>query len=115
MRMLLMAGAGAAALTLAGCNTSGQDTAGATTSGGGGLGSLINVDLSHIRAEIARNANIALERVPITIQLPVTVAANVCGVNVNILTVQVDTGGQNSCTATATSPALEQEVVNTIS
>jgi hypothetical protein len=33
---------------------------------------------------------------------------------VNILTVQVDTG-QNSCTATATSPALEQEVVNTIS
>jgi hypothetical protein len=27
----------------------------------------------------------------------------------------VDTGGQNSCTATATSPALEQEVVNTIS
>jgi hypothetical protein len=112
MRMLLLAGAGAVALSLAACNTSGQDTAAAGT--GTGLGSLINVDLSHIRAEIARNANIALERVPITIQLPVTVAANVCGVNVNILTVQVDTG-QNSCTATATSPALEQEVVNTVS
>ena len=112
MRTFLLAGAGAVALSLAACNTAGQDTAG--TTGGGGLGSLINVDLSQIRAEIAKNVNVALERVPISIQLPVTVAANVCGVNVNILTVQVDTG-QNSCTATATSPALEQEVVNTIS
>jgi hypothetical protein len=114
MRMLLLAGAGAVALSLAACNTAGQNTAGTSTGGDGGLGSLINVDLSQIRAEIAKNVNVALERVPITIQLPVTVAANVCGVNVNILTVQVDTG-QASCTATATSPALEQEVVNTIS
>jgi hypothetical protein len=113
MRTLLLAGAGAVALSLAACNTSGQDTAG-TGGTGSGLSSLINVNLSDIRAEIAKNVNVALERVPITIQLPITVAANVCGVNVNLLSVQVNTG-QNTCTATATSPALEQEVVNQIS
>jgi hypothetical protein len=51
--------------------------------------------------------------VPITIQLPITIAANVCGVDVNLLSAQVNTGN-NTCTATATSPTLEQEVVNTI-
>ena len=107
--------AGAAALALAACNSSGTGgTGGAAPAGGAGMESLINVNLSDIRAEIAKNVNVNLERVPITIQLPVTVAANVCGVNVNLLSVQVNTAG-NTCTATATSPALEQEVVNQIS
>ena len=114
MRNVLLAGA--AALALAACSGSGTDGGGGTTPTGavGGMDSLINVNLSDIRAEIAKNVNVNLERVPITIQLPVTVAANVCGVNVNLLSVQVNTAG-NSCTATATSPALEQEVVNRIS
>ncbi len=107
--------AGAAALALAACNSSGTGgTGGTAPAGGAGMESLINVNLSDIRAEIAKNVNVNLERVPITIQLPVTVAANVCGVNVNLLSVQVNTAG-NTCTATATSPALEQEVVNQIS
>ena len=111
-RMIL---AGAAALALAACNSSGTGgTGGTAPAGGAGMESLINVNLSDIRAEIAKNVNVNLERVPITIQLPVTVAANVCGVNVNLLSVQVNTAG-NTCTATATSPALEQEVVNQIS
>ena len=107
--------AGAAALALAACNSLGTGgTGGTAPAGGAGMESLINVNLSDIRAEIAKNVNVNLERVPITIQLPVTVAANVCGVNVNLLSVQVNTAG-NTCTATATSPALEQEVVNQIS
>jgi hypothetical protein len=107
--------AGAAALALAACNSSGTGgTGGTAPAGGAGMESLISVNLSDIRAEIAKNVNVNLERVPITIQLPVTVAANVCGVNVNLLSVQVNTAG-NTCTATATSPALEQEVVNQIS
>ena len=106
--------AGAAALAVAACNSSGTGGTGGTGATGGGMESLINVNLSDIRAEIAKNVNVNLERVPITIQLPVTVAANVCGVNVNLLSVQVNTAG-NTCTATATSPALEQEVVNQIS
>lgn len=103
---------GIIALALAGCSSTGDGTT--TGSTAGGSGSLINVDLSNIRAEVAKNVDVALDRVPITIQLPVTVAANVCGVNVNVLSVQVPTGDA-SCSATATSPELEQEVVNTIS
>lgn len=113
MRNVILAGA--TALALAACSSSGTEgSSGAMPAAGAGMDSLINVNLSDIRAEIAKNVNVNLERVPITIQLPVTVAANVCGVNVNLLSVQVNTAG-NSCTATATSPALEQEVTNQIS
>ena len=103
--------AGAAALSLAACSSSGTGTG--DTGGGASLSNLINVNLSDVAAEIAKNVNIDLSRVPITIQLPITIAANVCGVDVNLLSAQVNTGS-NTCTATATSPALEQEVVNTI-
>jgi hypothetical protein len=112
MKRLLMMGT--IAIMLAACSSTGSGdgtTTGSTS--GGGLGSLINVDISRVRAEIAENVNVALERVPITVQLPVTVAANVCGVDVNVLSVNVDTGDA-SCTATTTSPQLEQEFVNTI-
>ncbi len=103
--------AGAAALSLAACSSSGTGTG--DTGGGASLSNLINVNLSDVAAEIAKNVNIDLSRVPITIQLPITIAANVCGVDVNLLSAQVNTGN-NTCTATATSPTLEQEVVNTI-
>jgi hypothetical protein len=102
---------GAAALALAACSSSGQEdmaAAGSLPAGG-----LINVNLSDIRAEIAKNVNVRLEDVPITIQLPVTAAANVCGVDVNLLSAQLNTGN-TSCTAVTTSPTLEQTVTNTI-
>jgi hypothetical protein len=108
MRKLLLAGA--AALSLAACTSAGTDS-GAGTAATPGTGGLINVNISDIRAEIAKNVDVALENVPITVQLPVTVAADVCGVNVNLLSVQINTAG-NTCTATTTSPALEQAVVN---
>ena len=118
MRAILLAGF--AALSLAACNTGGSGagagggTGTAMPAGGTGMSSLINVNLSNIRAEIAKNVNVALEDVPITIQLPVTVAANVCGVNVNLLSVQVNRGS-NPCTATTSSVELEQAVRNEIS
>src|SRR5687768_1931408 len=112
MRKLLLAGA--AALSLAACTSSGTDAGtGTATAAAPGTGGLINVNISDIRAEIAKNVNVALENVPITVQLPVTVAADVCGVNVNLLSVQINTA-DNTCTATTTSPALEQAVVNQI-
>ena len=46
--------------------------------------------------------------VPVTVQVPISVAANVCGVSVSVLS--VSTGGQASCTATTTSPELIQVV-----
>jgi hypothetical protein len=74
--------------------------------------SLINVSLKDIRAEIARNAKIDLSKVPITINLPITVAANVCGSSVNVLSAQVQ-AGNNTCTATNVS-AASQAVTNTV-
>jgi hypothetical protein len=102
--------AGFAALALSACMSSGDETA---TTGTVPAGGLINVNLSDIRAEIAKNVNVSLEDVPITIQLPVSAAANVCGVDVNLLSAQLNTGN-NSCTAVTTSPSLEQTVTNQI-
>ena len=112
MRKLLLAGV--AAVSLAACTSSGTDSGTGTTAGMAPTsGGLINVNISDIRAEIAKDLDIALENVPITVQLPVTAAADVCGVNVNLLSIQVNTAG-NTCTATTTSPALVQAVENQI-
>lgn len=77
-----------------------------------GLGELIAVNLSDIRAEIAKNVNLDFEKVPITINLPINIAANVCGTSVNALSVQVQQGN-NNCTATNVSVA-SQAVQNTV-
>jgi hypothetical protein len=47
--------------------------------------------------------------VPITVQVPVGVAANVCGVNANVLAHQKN-GGTATCTATSGSKALANAV-----
>lgn len=122
--MKRIAAAGLLALALAGCEemggmggTGGTATptgADATTpdgGSGGGLSSLINVNLSDIAAEVAKNVNLNLEDVPISVQLPVNVAANVCGVDVNLLSASLNTAG-NDCQATTTSSELEQAVRN---
>jgi hypothetical protein len=50
--------------------------------------------------------------VPVTVQVPVGVAANVCpDLNANVLAAQKKTGGGASCTATSGSKALAQQVV----
>ena len=41
----------------------------------------------------------------VTVQLPIAVAANVCDVDVNVLTADLADDGQANCTATATSRA----------
>ena len=43
-----------------------------------------------------------------TVQIPIGIAANVCGVSVNVLS--VSTGGQASCTAKTATPQLAQVV-----
>ena len=57
-------------------------------------------------AQIAALNNVG----PITVQVPVGVAANVCGVNANVLAQQEKAGGA-SCTAENASRALAQHVV----
>ena len=108
MKKILLAGV--MALSLAACTTgsTGDDMAG---TGGTPAGGLINVNISDIRAEVAKNVNVSIENVPITVQLPIAAAAAVCGVDVNLLSVQFN-AGNTTCTATTTSAELEQAVRN---
>ena len=70
-----------------------------TGSSGGGSNNqqgLVNVNLSNIKAQI-----------PVSIALPIGVAANVCGTNANILAQQAQTGSA-SCTAQSTADAISR-------
>lgn len=91
-----------------GSTTSGGATTG--TSGGGGLSipSLVNVNLENVLNDLSVRLNLDRANIPINIQLPISIAANVCGVSVNVLS--VSTGGQGSCDAKTSSQELAQEV-----
>ena len=70
---------------------------------------LINVDLRNVLNDLSVRLNLDRANVPINIQLPVTVAANVCGVSVNVLAASA-ASGRGSCTAVNGSPQLAQVV-----
>ena len=120
----------ASALMIAACQTTGDESAttassagtgtgtssgsGGTSTGGttGGTGTsipaLVNVNLQNVLNNLSVALNIDRANIPVNAQVPVNVAANVCGVSVNVLS--VSTGGQASCTANTTSPELVQVV-----
>jgi len=72
---------------------------------------LVNVQLSNVDVanNIARNINVDVSQIPVSVQVPVGVAATVCGVAANVLGTQLPSGNA-SCTATSTSTALDQVV-----
>jgi hypothetical protein len=70
---------------------------------------LVNVDLSNLRADIAKDINVDVSQIPVNAQIPVGVAANVCGVDANVLARQ-DKGSTPSCQAKNKSQALNQQV-----
>jgi hypothetical protein len=70
--------------------------------------SLVNVNLSNVLNDLAVDLHVDKANIPINAQIPITIAANVCGVSINILSVSA--GNTASCTATTTSPQLTQVV-----
>ena len=80
---------------------------GSTQPSGSGLPSLVTVNLEKVRAEIANNAKIDISKVPVTAQVPVNAAANICGVSVNALGGMQGSGGSPTCTATNSSAAMQ--------
>ena len=70
---------------------------------------LVNVDLSNLRAEIAKDINVDVSQIPVNVQVPVGVAANVCGVDANVLARQQQ-GSTPNCQAKNKSQALNQQV-----
>jgi hypothetical protein len=142
MKSSKLAALAASAILVAACQTTGDegattDSSGATASGtttgsgetaGGGstigttggstgtgpsIPALVNVNLQNVLNNLSVALNVEQANIPVNAQVPVSVAANVCGVSVNVLS--VSTGGQASCTAKTTSPELVQVVQQQIS
>jgi len=119
----LAALAGVAALALGACKSqsaepvSAGDTAtsgSATTAGTGGGGgasipTLVSVNLQNVLNNLSVELNVNRNNIPVTAQVPIDVAASVCGVSVGALAASV-ASGTASCTATTTSAALTQAV-----
>jgi hypothetical protein len=103
---------------LAGCKTNdvtdGVASAGSTVADGvkdaaGGAVSLVNVDLRNVLNDLALDLKIDKSNIPINAQIPINVAANVCGVSINILSVGGG-GSSQGCTANSISPELAQYI-----
>ncbi|MCI0348885.1 MAG: hypothetical protein L0Z53_05610 [Acidobacteriales bacterium] len=71
--------------------------------------SLVTVDVTDVRAEIAKSINVDVNQIPRNVRVPVDVAANVCGVAVDVLTQQMQQG-TDRCKAKSTSSALNSAV-----
>src|SRR3954463_9287028 len=72
------------------------------------LPSLVNVTLQNVLNDLSVKLNIDRSNIPVTVQLPVQVAANVCGVSINVLSVSA--GNKATCTATSAPQTLVQSV-----
>ena len=109
----------AAAALLAGCKTNnvseGVQSAGSAVADGAksvvGAGtSLVNVNLSNVLNDLALDLKIDKANIPINAQIPINVAANVCGVSINILSIGAGGGKTDGCTANSISPELKQYI-----
>jgi len=124
----------AAALAIVGCKTNqaaGPNSAGevsaTTPDGGAGTGTttgagtgaapggrssiptLVNVNLQNVLNDLSVAIKVDRANIPVNAQVPIDVAANVCGVSVSALAASI-ASGQAGCTAKTTSPQLTQAV-----
>src|SRR5205085_3067835 len=113
MRALLALPALALCLTTAGCKTASSAAQGVKSAGstlGNVTTSLVNVNLSNVLNNLALDLKVDKANIPINAQIPITVAANVCGVSINILSIGAGGGSSKGCTAQTSSPELAQAV-----
>jgi hypothetical protein len=80
-----------------------------TGSGSGRIPALVSVNLQNVLNDLSVAIKVDRANIPVNAQVPVDVAANVCGVSVNALAASV-ASGMAHCTATTTSPQLIQSV-----
>lgn len=119
----------AGALVVAGCKTDGTSTSsagqvsagapvtggtGGSTGGTGGIPALVNVNLQNVLNDLSVAIKVDKANIPVNAQVPIDVAANVCGVSVSALSASI-ASGTATCTAKTTSPALTQSVQQQIS
>jgi hypothetical protein len=87
----------------------GTGTSADTGTGTGGIPALVNVNLQNVLNNLSVDLKIDRANIPVNAQVPIDVAANVCGVSVAALSASI-ASGQAGCTATTTSPQLVQSV-----
>jgi hypothetical protein len=76
----------------------------------GSVPSLVNVNLSNVLNNLALDLKIDKANIPINAQIPINIAANVCGVSINILSIGAGGGSSKGCTANSISPELKQYI-----
>ena len=72
-------------------------------------GGLVVVNVSNVANNIARDLDVNVSNIPVTVQVPVSVAAAVCGLDVNVLARQRQEGPR-SCDAVSNNEALNRIV-----
>src|SRR6476619_3421507 len=88
--------------------TGGGTTAGTGGGGTGGIPALVNVNLQNVLNDLSVRLQIDRANIPVNAQVPIDVAANVCGVSVDVLS--LSNGGHGTCTAKTATPQLAQVV-----
>ena len=94
--------------------TTGTTTGGGTTgttggSDGSNVPALISVNLQNVLNDLSVSLQVNRNNIPVNAQVPINVAATVCGVSVDVLAASA-ANGHGSCTATTTTPQLTQAV-----
>lgn len=108
LAVALTAGCKTANKAANGIESAGESVADAAGDTLDGAVSLANVDLSNVLNDLSLDLHIDKANIPINAQIPVTLAANICGVSINVLS--ASGGAKPTCTAKSTSPELEQAV-----
>jgi hypothetical protein len=75
---------------------------------------MISVDLTLVRNDVAKKLNVKADQLPLTVQAPVGIAAQVCKMNASDLDQKLK-NGQGACQAKTTNPALNQIILRHIS
>jgi hypothetical protein len=103
-------------LAASGCKTAssamdGVKSAGSTVANGvSSVPSLVNVNLSNVLNNLALDLKIDKANIPINAQIPINIAANICGVSINVLSIGAGGGKSEDCTANSISPELKQYI-----
>jgi hypothetical protein len=92
-----------------GVRSAGSAVASGVSSVGSAATSLVNVNLSNVLNDLAVQLHVDRANIPVNAQIPITIAANICGVSINVLSVSQG-GTSQGCTAVRTSPQLTQVV-----
>jgi hypothetical protein len=93
-----------------GVMSAGSAVASGVSSAANAVPSLVNVNLSNVLNNLALDLKIDKANIPINAQIPINIAANVCGVSINVLAIGAGGGSSQGCTANSISPELKQYI-----